>query len=119
MARQFKVDAWYRITSIEQGGDAAGALAAQEARTRKALSTSGATVHCPPTGITGSSYEIHNLTTAEQLVGLKREIQGIEHKIEELAGQGESTDGIEKLVADKMNTRTWQRDIINTFAKMR
>ena len=53
------------------------------------------------------------LAIAEQLVGLKRqreelkrEIQGIEHKIEELAGQGESTDGIEKVVADKMNTRT-------------
>ena len=66
------------------------------------------------------------LAIAEQLVGLKRrreelkrEIQGLEHKIEELVGQGESTDGIEKLVADKMNTRTWQRDIINTFAKMR
>ena len=66
------------------------------------------------------------LAIAEQFVELKRrreelkrEIQGIEHKIEELVGQGESTDGIEKLVADKMNTRTWQRDIINTFAKMR
>ena len=57
--RRVQVDAWYRIVSVERSTDTTGALAAQEARVRKALSHSGADVHCPP-----SSYEMHDLDTS-------------------------------------------------------
>lgn len=59
---QLKVDAWYRIQSIEQSADVTGALAAQEARVRKALSHNDANLHCPP-----NSYEMYDIDTGETI----------------------------------------------------
>ena len=60
--RRVKVDAWYRIESVERSADTTGALAAQEARVRKALSPNGAEVHCPP-----SSYQMYDIDTSETI----------------------------------------------------
>lgn len=60
--RRVKVDAWYRITSVETSADATGALAYQEARVRKSLSGSGVSLHCPPT-----AYEIYDIETSETI----------------------------------------------------